>query len=32
MRMLAANHQTKHGNPVEELGKRRKELKGFVIP
>jgi hypothetical protein len=30
--MLSANHQTEQEYPMEELGERLKELKGFVTP
>jgi hypothetical protein len=30
--MLAANHQTEQGIPMEELGGEMKELKGFATP
>jgi hypothetical protein len=30
MKMPAANLQTEHGTPVEELGEGLKELKGFA--
>jgi hypothetical protein len=30
MKMFAANHQTEHRTPVEELGEGLKELKGFA--
>jgi hypothetical protein len=30
--MLAANYQNEHRDPMEELGERLKELKGFVNP
>jgi hypothetical protein len=30
--MLAANHWTEHGSPMEELEKGQKEMKGFATP
>jgi hypothetical protein len=32
MRILSANHQTEHRDPVEDLEKGLKMLKGFATP
>jgi len=32
MRMVAVNHWTDQGDPMEELEKELKELKGFETP
>jgi hypothetical protein len=30
--MLAANHSTENGIPMEEIGEELKELKGYATP